>query len=202
MLARRRQNAASAPVRSRRSLLQIAGLGVATAVGWQAIERLAPAVRPVTGSKPTASLSGNAFPAEIWLLDEVPTIDAKTWRLELGLQTSISLGELIAQHPHREVQCVLDCTSGWWSEQVWSGVGVFDVLRSAGLAADVTQIAVESITGHRIVLPLADLEPAILATNVGGEPISPGHGYPVRLVVPGLRGYRWVKWVKSVSAVG
>src|SRR5579859_4299609 len=45
VLARRRQNAASAPVVSRRSLLRVVGLGAATLLGWQAIERLAPAVR-------------------------------------------------------------------------------------------------------------------------------------------------------------
>src|ERR1700687_5479150 len=84
MLSRRRQNAVSAPVRSKRSLLRVAGLSMATLVGWQAIEHLAPAVRLRTGSKQTASLSANAFPAEIWLFDQVPTIDADRWRLELG----------------------------------------------------------------------------------------------------------------------
>ena len=57
MLSRRRQNLASLPVRSRRSMLRVAGLSVATLVGWQAIERLAPAVRLPSGSKPTASFS-------------------------------------------------------------------------------------------------------------------------------------------------
>jgi DMSO/TMAO reductase YedYZ molybdopterin-dependent catalytic subunit len=201
MLARRRQNAVSAPVRSRRSLLRVAGLSVATLVGWQAIERLAPAVRLRTGSKETASLLGNAFPAEIWLFDAVPSIDANAWHLQLAgtTATALSLAELTAQHPRREVQCILDCTSGWWSEQVWSGVGVLDVLNTAGLATQTTQVAVESVTGHRIVLALADLETAVLATHVGGEPLSPGHGFPVRLVVPGWRGYHWVKWVQRLE---
>src|ERR1700687_2319055 len=57
LLARRRQNAVSSPVRSRRSLLRVAGFSVATLVGWQAIEHLTPAVRLRTGSKQTASLS-------------------------------------------------------------------------------------------------------------------------------------------------
>jgi DMSO/TMAO reductase YedYZ molybdopterin-dependent catalytic subunit len=201
MLSRRRQNAVSAPVRSRRSLLRVAGLSVATLVGWQAIERLAPAVRLRTGSKPTASLSANAFPAEIWLFDAVPAVNADQWRLQLSgsHSASLSLAELIARHPRREVQCVLDCTSGWWSEQVWSGVGLLDVLGAAGLAARAGQVAVESVTGHRIVLAMADLETAVLATHVGGEVLSPGHGFPVRLVVPGWRGYHWVKWVQRVT---
>jgi DMSO/TMAO reductase YedYZ molybdopterin-dependent catalytic subunit len=203
MLVRRRLNAVSAPLRSRRSLIRVAGLAVTTLVGWQALERFAPAVRLVTGSKPTASLSGNAFPAEIWLLDQVPAIDGSRWRLELSgsRDAALSLADLANLHPRREVQAVLDCTSGWWSEQRWSGVGVLDVLQTAGLDGSATQVAVESVTGHRIVLPLADLESAIFATHVGGEELSPGHGYPVRLVVPGRRGYQWVKWVKSVTPV-
>ncbi len=200
MLKRRRQNVASAPVGSRRSLLRVGWLGLATLVGWQAIERLAPAVRLISGSKPTTSFSANDYPAEIWLLDSVPSIDAAQWRLGV-LSREFSLAELIESFPRRQVQAVLDCTSGWWSEQIWSGVGLFDVLHAAGAAADASQVAVVSITGHRIVLPLADLEHAVLATHVGGEPLSTGHGYPVRLTVPGRRGYHWVKWVQRIDVV-
>ena len=72
--------------------------------------------------------------------------------------------------------------------KVWSGVAVLDVLDSARAPADLTQVAAVSVTGHRIVLAVADLTGAILATHVGGEVLSPGHGYPLRLVVPGWRG--------------
>jgi hypothetical protein len=198
MLLRRRLNAVSLPVRSRRSLIRVGGLAVATLVGWQAIERLAPAVRLVSGSKPTLSFSGNAFPAEIWLFDGVPLLDAASWRLGV-LDANLSLEDLVARFARRDIQAVLDCTSGWWSEQVWSGVGLLDVLRAAQFPPDATGVAVISTTGHRIVLPLEDVETAVLATQVGGEPISPGHGYPVRLVVPGRRGYHWVKWVARIE---
>jgi DMSO/TMAO reductase YedYZ molybdopterin-dependent catalytic subunit len=195
MLLRKRQNAISLPVRSRRTLVRVGGLAAATLVGWQALERLTPAARLPTGSKPTAAFSANDFPAEIWLFDTVPALDASTWRLHVG-ERQLSLDDLVGGHPRRTVQAVLDCTSGWWSEQVWSGVGLLDVL---GHPAE-GDITITSVTGHRIVLPVEALQEALLATHVGGEPLSPGHGYPVRLVVPNRRGYHWVKWVSTVTA--
>ena len=39
----------------------------------------------------------------------------------------------------------------------------------------------------------------VLATHVGGEPLTHGHGAPCRLVVPGHRGFQWVKWVSRVE---
>ena len=194
MLLRRRQNAVGAPVLSRRSVLRFGGLGLATLVGWQAVERLAPAVRLTTGSKQSASFSGNAYPAEIWLFDNVPTLHAATWRLAVGAR-DVTYAEL-TRYPPRQVQAVLDCTGGWWSEQVWSGVSMRDVLATTDLDGS---LAVTSVTGHRIVLPRSELDNALLATHVGGEPLAPTHGFPVRLVVPGRRGYHWVKWVASIE---
>lgn len=197
MRLRRRQNRVTAPVVSRRALLRVSGLSVATFVGWQAIERLAPAVRLPTGSKAAGSFNANVFPAEIWLFDSVPSLETATWRLTVG-ERALSVEELTSLHPTRSIQAVLDCTSGWWSEQVWSGVRVRDVLETAQL--DARNLAFTSVTGHRIVLAQTELENALFATHVGGEPISPGHGFPVRLVVPGFRGYHWVKWLARVEA--
>jgi DMSO/TMAO reductase YedYZ molybdopterin-dependent catalytic subunit len=199
---RRTANRASAPVASRRAALRLAGLTVAALVGWQAVPRAAailtlPGTRRDTGSKFAAAFSNNAYPAEIWLFDSVPLIDASVWRLHLnGLP--ITLDDL-ATYPRRQVQAVLDCTGGWWTEQVWSGVPLMAVLDRAGLALRMGQVAVESVTGHRIVFSMADLSEAILATHVGDEPLSAVHGYPVRLAVPGRRGYQWVKWVERID---
>ena len=58
---------------------------------------------------------------------------------------------------------------------------------------------VVSVTGHRWTFPLAEFRTMLLATHVGGEPISPGHGAPVRLVAPERRGFQWVKWVDRIA---
>lgn len=206
-LRRRRPNKASAPVVSRRAALRLTGLTVASVIGWQAISRVAelampPGLRRDTGSKHAASLSGNAYPAEIWLFDKVPLHDSETWQLHLsglvGTPAPLRLADL-DQFPRVSVQAVLDCTGGWWTEQVWTGVPLLAVLRQAGLATNAREVAVESSTGHRIVFSVNDAQDLVLATHVGDEPLSLAHGYPVRLAAPGRRGYQWVKWVERIT---
>jgi DMSO/TMAO reductase YedYZ molybdopterin-dependent catalytic subunit len=46
---------------------------------------------------------------------------------------------------------------------------------------------------------VAEAREALLATHVGGERLSHGHGFPLRLVAPGRRGFQWVKWVERVE---
>jgi DMSO/TMAO reductase YedYZ molybdopterin-dependent catalytic subunit len=123
----------------------------------------------------------------------VPSIDVSTWRVSV-FGRELSYAELTTAYTRASVQAVLDCTSGWWSEQIWSGVRLAEVLGS-----DDRSVAVVSVTGHRIVITAEQVATALLATHVGGEPLSAGHGYPARLVVPGLRGYHWVKWIASID---
>jgi DMSO/TMAO reductase YedYZ molybdopterin-dependent catalytic subunit len=139
----------------------------------------------------------------IWSLDKVPLIDIAAWRLRVGGAVA-SPGALsyadIAALPRREASVVLDCTGGWWTEQVWSGVSLMDLLESRGMSETATRVEVISVTGHRWTFDRRESEQAILATHVGGEPLSAGHGYPLRLVAPSLRGFLWIKWIGEVVA--
>ena len=193
----------------RRSVLRLGGLAALALAGWPLLSRAAElratdrARRP-TGSKHAGSFSANAYPVTIWLFDDVPLLDAATWRLWVldasREPLSFTFAELTSLPPHA-YDAVLDCTGGWWSEQTWGGVSVGDLLTRAGVPATAREADVVSVTGHRWRFPLDELRGALLATHVGGEPLTPGHGYPVRLVVPGRRGFQWVKWVDRSEVV-
>jgi DMSO/TMAO reductase YedYZ molybdopterin-dependent catalytic subunit len=165
-----------------------------------AFDRVALARRG-SGSRHAGSFTGNAFPVTIWSLDTVPKIDIESWRLRVRgpamARLELSYSD-VAALPRSEASVVLDCTGGWWSEQRWSGVSLSDLLARCGVDEAPTRVEVISVTGHWWTFDRSEAEQALLATHVGGEPLSAGHGYPLRLVAPSLRGFLWIKWVREV----
>ena len=86
-------------------------------------------------------------------------------------------------------------------QQRWSGVRLGDVVGSRAALESATAVEVISVTGHRWSFDRGEAERALLATHIGGEPISTGHGYPVRLVPSGHRGFTWIKWIDEIRVV-
>ncbi len=103
---------------------------------------------------------------------------------------------------------------GLMSAVDWDGVLLSDVLgprRPSGATGvlvsgldDESQPSIRSQPGASWVIPIAVLESArpFLATRMNGVPLTPDHGAPVRLVVPGWYGCAWIKWVSEVRFVG
>ncbi|MDP9276266.1 MAG: molybdopterin-dependent oxidoreductase [Chloroflexota bacterium] len=202
-LARGESRPAIVTLAGRRAALRGLALLAASFIVTVALDRVALARRD-SGSRHAGSFTGNAFPVTIWSLDSVPTIDVASWRLRVSASANARPVELsytdLAALPRREASVVLDCTGGWWSEQRWSGVSLIDVLARCGMSEAATRVEVISLTGHRWTFDRSEAEQAMLATHVGGEPLSAGHGYPLRLVAPSLRGFLWIKWVGEVVA--
>ncbi|HEY3127040.1 MAG TPA: molybdopterin-dependent oxidoreductase [Candidatus Limnocylindria bacterium] len=191
---------ALADLRRRRIVLRGLAAGVGALVATAALDRVGLA-RRATGSRAAATFSANTFPLTIWAFDAVPTIELASWRMlvdgNVTAPGAIDYDELLAL-PSTERDVVLDCTGGWFTEQRWRGVTLAELLARHGARASAERLDVVSLTGHAWSFPIAEADRLLIATHVGGETLSAGHGYPARLVAPDHRGFQWIKWVSHV----
>ena len=74
-----------------------------------------------------------------------------------------------------------------------------ELLEQAGMRSGAKSLLIRSSTGYARRFALEDAEGLLLATHVENEPLSAGHGFPLRLVAPGHRGYGWVKWIAGLE---
>jgi len=182
---------------SRRTFLRggavLAGAAAAYAGSEVAVRAagLVGGTRRFTGSYEVGSFQPDLLPATSWMFDAVPQIDTGEWTLHAGGRTW-SYEELLAFDDR--LTATLDCTGGFYSTQEWTGVRLSRLLDSGG-----SSIRVVSSTGYDRRFPASEADSLLLATQVGGRQLDPGHGYPVRLVAANRRGFWWVKWVNAIE---
>ncbi|MDL9979271.1 molybdopterin-dependent oxidoreductase [Microbacterium sp. ASV49] len=141
----------------------------------------------------------------------VPQVDPATWKLRIhGLvdrEVNLTWNELLAL-PLEESATTLTCVSNdvggdLISNAVWLGYPIRNLLAKAGVKPGADMVLSTSTDGFTASTPLevlTDARDAILAVGMNGEPLPPEHGFPVRMVVPGLYGYvSATKWVTDLE---
>lgn len=141
----------------------------------------------------------------------LPRVAVGTWTLRVhGMvdhPLELTFDELLARTiMERDVTlaCVSNEVGGpYVGNARWLGVSLADLLREAGVQARADQILSRSADGWTCGTPtevVMDGRDAMLAFGMNGEPLPVAHGFPVRMVVPGLYGYvSATKWVVDLE---
>ena len=135
----------------------------------------------------------------------VPDVDLARWRLGVtGLverPLSLAWEELLAL-PRQDTACDIHCVTRWSRyDNLFGGIPVRGVLALAGVRPEARFALVHAEQGFTTNLPLADLdrEANLLALTHNGDPLTPEHGGPVRLLVPHLYFWKSAKWVTGIE---
>jgi DMSO/TMAO reductase YedYZ molybdopterin-dependent catalytic subunit len=141
-----------------------------------------------------------------------PSVDASTWTLRIhGLvdrEVTLSWADLVAM-PMQEQYVTIACVSNEVGGDLvgnakWTGVRLREVLDLAGVQASATQLVGRSVDGWTAGMPTAwvmdEAREPLIALKMNDEPLPPIHGYPARLIVPGLYGYvSATKWLSDLE---
>ncbi|MEZ5412444.1 MAG: molybdopterin-dependent oxidoreductase [Acidimicrobiales bacterium] len=140
----------------------------------------------------------------------VPQVPVEGWRLRVSglVDRPLTLDyQDLLNRPLTEVDVTLVCVSNVVGGNLagnarWLGARLDDLLAEAGLDPGADQIVGRSVDGYTCGFPVAALDgrPALVAVGMNGEPLPLAHGFPARLIVPGLYGYvSATKWLTGIE---
>jgi DMSO/TMAO reductase YedYZ molybdopterin-dependent catalytic subunit len=164
----------------------------------------------VPGLSPIVTPNERFYRIDTALLVPRPNVD--TWRLRVTGMVDrpfeMTYDELLAMPLHDQyvtIACVSNEVGGnLVGNALWRGVRLKELLAQAGIDPAATQIVGRSVDGFTAGFPtawaLADEREALVAVAMNGEPLPPDHGFPARLIVPGLYGYvSATKWLSEIE---
>ncbi|MFD7031658.1 molybdopterin-dependent oxidoreductase [Streptomyces sp. NPDC059917] len=169
----------------------------------------------ISGISPFTTPNADFYRVDTALV--VPKVDADTWRLRLhgkgvSRPRTYSYQELLGRDLiERDVTltCVSNEVGGpYVGTARWLGVRLADLLREAGVrppsrGGPADQLVARSVDGMTLGSPVEDVmdgRDAMLAVGMNGEPLPFDHGFPVRMLVPGLYGYvSACKWIQDIE---
>ncbi len=183
----------------------------------RAARSLPVADRPLPPAPPSVAVAG-ASPfftpnRDFYRIDTaltVPQVAAEGWRLRVGGMVdrpfSLTYDELLSR-TLVEADITLTCVSNQVGGNLvgtarWTGVRLDELLEEAGISPDADQVVGRSVDGYTCGFPVAALDgrDALVAVAMNGELLPLRHGFPARLIVPGLYGYvSATKWLEEIE---
>ncbi|MBI3750203.1 MAG: molybdopterin-dependent oxidoreductase [Chloroflexi bacterium] len=141
-----------------------------------------------------------------------PSVDVATWSLRIhGLvdrETTLTYDQLVSLpiiEQYVTIACVSNEVGGnLVGNALWRGVPLRTVLDMAGVQPAAAQLVGRSVDGFTVGMPMAwvrdEARVPMIAIGMNGQPLPQLHGYPARLIVPGLYGYvSATKWLSELE---
>ena len=164
----------------------------------------------VAGITPIVMPNGDFYRIDTQLL--TPRLDASSWSMSVtGMvehELTLDYRQLLAM-PQIEQYVTIACVSNEVGGDLvgnarWTGVPLAEVLARAGVQAGATQLVGRAFDGWTAGFPTSWLEApgrrAMIAVGMNGATLPPQHGFPARLIVPGLFGYvSATKWLTDIE---
>ncbi len=144
--------------------------------------------------------------AELNITGNPPDIDIDEYELVIdGLVSSpqsFTYQELM-EYPAITRKVLLICPGLFVNNAVWTGIPVKTLLEEAGVQPDAFILVFRAADGYSkyITIDSLDESDVFLAYGVNGEVLPREHGYPLRLVIEGEYGNKWVKWVERIEVM-
>ena len=135
----------------------------------------------------------------------VPKVDLATWDFTMDglVERPVKLTfEQMKALPRKTVQRDVHCVTRWsMLDSIWEGVPVSELMKLVQRKPEATHVMVKAEHGFTANLSLDDFlrEENMLVDTRNGEPISPEHGWPLRLFVPHLYFWKSAKWVRGLE---
>jgi DMSO/TMAO reductase YedYZ molybdopterin-dependent catalytic subunit len=166
-------------------------------------------IQPAPGTRPELTTNDNFYRVDINAAP--PQVDGSTWRLNVtGLvdkELHLSLDD-IRLLPVVTQAITLECISNelggdLTSTALWTGTPFKEVLNQAGIQDNAVAIQITSVDGFFESVPLAEAmdERTILVYEMNGVPLPAGHGYPLRIYIPGHFGMKQPKWITDMEVI-
>jgi DMSO/TMAO reductase YedYZ molybdopterin-dependent catalytic subunit len=200
------------------------GFGSGSAAGADSLdgppppERLLPVPKPVYSAwKPVNNETPDLTPTDQFYyvsknIYEDPSVDAASWQLTVngeGVQHPFTLSyqdllSLPAVEQITTLECISNVVGGnLMSSARWKGVPLQALLERAGVKTGATKVVFHAADRYTDSIHLSKaLDPTtLLVYQINGQPLPQAHGFPARMIVPGIYGMKHCKWITRIEVV-